>query len=357
MRLTHLHCRAFRCLDEIDLAPAPGLNVIRGNNAQGKTSILEAIYYAATARSHRTNADPELVEYGKEAFHVTMRAQRRDREATIEASWWKGAKRFKLNGVAQLRLSDILGKINVVLFTPEDLELIKGGAAERRRYLDVELSQLSPAYLAALQSYRHALRQRNELLRKGNPDDAQMDVWDKQLAAHGELVIAERAAGISELSGYARDSYENIARHEPMSLAYDPNVVPGERFDEVLRKARQTDIRRGMTTHGPHRDDIKILVGGHPARSHASQGQQKSAALAMKLAGLELIHRRTGEYPILMLDEVLSELDDDRAARLFTGIDESVQCIVTTTELDGRRQPFTRDATEFRISQGRIENS
>jgi DNA replication and repair protein RecF len=355
MHLTHVQCRHFRCVDALDFSPAPGRNIIRGANAQGKTSVLEAILYGATSRSHRTAAEADLAQHGEPGFHVRLEAQRNDREVQLDAIWHQGSKRFKVNGVAQSRISDILGRIHIVFFSPEDVDLIKGAASVRRRFLDMELSQISPVYLGALQQYRQVLRQRNELLRVDRPDLALLEVWDVQLARHGALLMEERAGYIEELSRHASQMYGRIAGEEPLTLRYEPDVKTPADLALVLARTQQTDIRRGATGRGPHRDEVAIEIHGRPARQFGSQGQQKSSALAIKLAELELVRGRIGEYPVLMLDEVLAELDDQRARQLFEAIPENVQVITTTTELDHRPAHFGAGWTSYRIDHGRLE--
>lgn len=354
MRLLSLECRDFRCLECLRFLPAPGVNIIRGENAQGKTTLLEALLFAATSKSHRTAAEPELARHGAPGFSVRLKVARRDREVALDAFWHEGAKRFRINGAPQQRVSDILGKVHVVFFCPEDVELVKGGASARRRFLDMELSQLSPGYLAALQQYRAVLRQRNELLRGYRPDPDLLEVWDAQLGAHGALLMQERAAYAGELAELAHAAYADIAGGESLELRYEPDIDgPGEILAQ-LKRVRASDLKRGMTTRGPHRDDLEIRIDAKGARQFASQGQQKSAAIALKVAEARLIRQRVGEWPILMLDEVLAELDDSRARRLFAAVDPEVQCLVTTTELDGRPDRFGADWTSHRMHRGAI---
>jgi DNA replication and repair protein RecF len=353
MRLTRLHCRSFRCLHEINLVPGPEINVIRGRNAQGKTSLLEAILFASTSKSHRTSVESELALRDSEEFHIGLEVQSGSRALNVETHWWKGQKRIKINGAAQTRLSDLLGKVRVVLFAPEDIGLVKGGAAVRRRFMDMALSQLDSAYLAALQKYREVLRQRNELLRGHRPDPALLDVWDVQLAREGAELIRTREAFVNELNELAGQTYARIANGETLRLAYMPDS-PADSLANVLGAKRENDIRRKMTVHGPHRDEISIAVAGTPARSHASQGQQKSAALAIRLAETALIHARAGEHPILLLDEVLAELDAQRARHLFDAIPDGAQCFITTTDLMRVIAPENRAVAEFVIENGAL---
>ncbi|MCX5757987.1 MAG: DNA replication/repair protein RecF [Candidatus Hydrogenedentes bacterium] len=363
MHLVRFTCDGFRSLRAIAFDPAPGVNLIAGDNAQGKTSLLEAILFAATARSHRTYAETELVSTGADFFQIRADAQRSGREVAIDARWYQGVKRFRVNGVLQARISDVLGKLCVVLFSPEDIALIKGTAAHRRKFLDMELSQVSPRYLAALQHYRQALRQRNEILRMPNPEPALLDAWDAQLVQYGSALVQERVAFIARLSHHAATAYRSIAAGESMSLAYEPDVATGDDFGKVLAKTRAVDIRRRATTRGPHRDDLDFRVQEQSARSFASQGQQKTAALAVRLAELELVKERTGEYPILMLDEVFSELDEHRSRQLIEALDPAVQCLLTATAAnyracarDLRQRAFlNRDHAVFRIARGELE--
>lgn len=355
MHILEFTCDGFRSLAQVELRPGPRINVIRGRNAQGKTTLLEALLYAATSKSHRTNNEQELVQHGKQGFHIQALVQRHDRQVVLDAIWWQGAKRFKVNGVAQTRVSDILGKVNLVFFSPEDVDLVRGSAAARRKFLDMELSQLSPHYLNALQQYRQVLRQRNEVLKQHVKDTALLEAWDAQLVQHGRLLMVERTGFISELAGHARTAYDRIAGDEQLSLRYDPDIREASDYAKVLRAACDVDRRQGLTTRGPHRDDVHFEVQERAARQFASQGQQRTAALALKLAELELVRSRTGEYPIFMLDDVLSELDATRARQFFDAIPEGVQCLLTTTEQETERALFGPDSTYFCMKRGHLE--
>lgn len=355
MWLTQLKCHGFRCLGDITFAPGPGLNIIHGDNAQGKTSLLEALLYVCTARSHRTQNERELVCHGEEGFSIGAEAQRSDRTVSLDAHYWQKAKRFKVNGVAQTRVSDILGRINTVFFSPEDVGLIKGGATLRRRFLDMEIAQINPRYLAALQQYRQILKQRNSLLKQYRPDVGLLEVWEAQLAPHGMVLMEERARFVDALSVEATAAYHRIASQEALALTYAPDVADGTELTEVFARTRDTDIRRKQTTRGPHRDDVDIVIEGKSARVFGSQGQQKSAALALKLAEIGLIHDQTGEYPILMLDEVLAELDAHRAGHLFESLGDNVQCLVTTTERELTEKIGARPYQRYQMIRGQLE--
>lgn len=354
MQLTSLTCDGFRCIEHLEFAPAPGVNVIRGGNAQGKTTLLEALLFLVTARSHRSTMESELVRRGGDYFRIQGRFERHEHPLEMEVNWWRGAKRFKVNGVSQERVSDILGKVNVVFFSPGDVDLVRGPGSGRRRFLDMEISQLSSRYLHALQRYRDVLRQRNEILRRPEPDEAMLDVWDAQLAEHGEVIRSERNAFVDGLSGLAAEAYERVAGGERLSVRYAPDVGMDTPLADALQKSRTADLKRGVTSRGPHRDEIELIVAEAPARAYASQGQQRTAALALKLAEVTLIRERAGEYPILMLDDVLSELDEDRSRRLLEAAPEDVQCFLTTTGLDGARPGWDSSWTEFLIEAGNL---
>ena len=355
MLLTSLHCRHFRGLEDIVFEPGTGVNIIYGANAQGKTSVLEAILYAATTRSHRTTTDAELAQHGGNEFHITANVTANDSPGTIEVHWWKGAKRFKINGVAQPRLSDVLGKLCVVFFSPEDIALVKGPASTRRLFLDMELSQLHPIYLRALQQYRKALRQRNELLRHHSCDPDLLAVWETQLAEYGKTLITERQEAIGELSVIAGELYAQLIENEPLSLSYQPDINDADAIVDILQKTRTADMTRKNTGRGPHRDELVIQIAGKSARTYGSQGQQKSAALILKLAEVELMRRRVGEYPVVLLDEAPAELDNDRARRLLEAVPEEAQAIITTAQPIELFPLSQQHAALFQIERGHLE--
>ncbi|MBI4559663.1 MAG: DNA replication/repair protein RecF [Candidatus Hydrogenedentes bacterium] len=355
MRLNELTCSGFRCLGELQFLPIPGVNIVHGRNAQGKTSLLEAAYFAVTSKSHRTNTESELVRHNHDRFQIRAEVARRDREVRIEVNWWQGTKRIKVNHVALSRVSDLLGRANIIFFSPEDIALIQGAASVRRRFFDMEMAQLQPSYLAALQQYRQVLRQRNQLLRQPTPDLPQLEAWDEPLARHGAVLIEERRKFLRDLAPLATRAYAHIAPDEPVEIRYHPDVPDAAALPKTLLKARNSDLRQGVTNRGPHRDDFEVYVSGKPARIFASQGQQKTAALALRLAEIELVHDRTREYPILMLDEVMAELDAARAERLLDSIHPDVQCVLTTTNLNASLPSAQRASAHFLMQGGRLE--
>jgi len=355
MRLTRIHCRGFRGLETIDFSPGPTLNILSGANAQGKTSVLEAVLYAATTRSHRSVADDVLPRYGTDEFHIHIEAETLTGKVAIEAHWWRGAKRFKVDEIAQTRLSDLLGRVCIVFFAPEDIQLVKGAASRRRLFLDMELSQLIPAYLRALQQYRTALRQRNELLRRQCNDAALFEPWEEQMAMHGSILVRERSAYIEELAVIAAELYEKIVQAEALELNYKPDIPDTETMTAILAEARRGDSIRKTSGRGPHRDDIDINIAGKSARVYGSQGQQKSVALVVKLAEMELMYRRRNEYPVVLLDEALAELDAERSAHLLASIPKEAQVIITTAQPDLLPPSLLQQSRHYHIERGSLE--
>lgn len=298
-----------------------------------------------------------MVCTGHDRFHVRGDVCRQEGALTIEAHWWKGEKRFKINGVTQSRVSDILGRLCVAFFSPEDVYLVRGTAALRRRFLDIALSSVDASYLHALQDYRHALRQRNRILREPGTAPALLDAWDGRLADSGTILVRERTAFVKPLAEYVTKTSAAISPNEALSLAYCPSVSQDASLHEVLLQNRALDLRHGVTMRGPHRDDLEFLMEGRGARRFASQGQHRTAALSLKLAELQLVRERIGEYPVLLLDDVFSELDAKRSAGLFAVLDPQVQCLLTTADAASMSNPTAANRACWRVHGGRIEKA
>ena len=354
MHVTSLELRQFRSYERLELTPGEGMNVFVGQNAVGKTNLLEALHLCCTARSHRTSRDEEMIRWGQRGGFVRVRTLQRDgtHEISVHLTRERGQKKTVRIAQRQAeRIGELFGHVFGVLFSPEDLFLIKGGPSERRRFLDMQLSQLRPDYFYALQRAARALSQRNALLREieHRPSmKSTLDLWDEQLAEAGATVAAGREQFAGALQELAREEHAFLTDgRERLTLgmvgvasgAPDPKAVLLER----LRATRQEDLRRGTTTTGVHRDDLALAINGKDARLYASQGQQRTAVLALKLAQTAFARREKGETPILMLDDVMSELDPERRRQLCARID-TMQTFVTCTDLsdlagaaDGRR--------------------
>ena len=342
MRITSIQLADFRNYPRAELRPCEGITVLYGDNAQGKTALLESVVLSCTGRSHRTPRDRELIRWGQETGRVYIQAQRQDGSHEVEMLLSQQKRKIvKVNGRVLQRTGELMGHVSGVLFAPEDLRIVKDGPAERRRFIDMELSQIRPAYYYALQRYAHALMQRNKLLRDAPLNPALRDTlqdWDAQLARHGAAVMAMRRAFVSRISEAAHENHLEIsggqedlrARYLPSLEAEDDDLEAA--LLQALAVARETDIRRGVTSVGPHRDDLMLTLSGMDARVYGSQGQQRSTALSLKLAELDIMRRELGEAPVLMLDDVMSELDPQRRRHLLGRL-EGIQTIVTCTDL------------------------
>lgn len=341
MRITGAKLNHFRNYENCEFSPCGGVNVLLGDNGQGKTNLLEALYLCCTGRSHRTRQDRELIRWDADFASVQARAERADGSHEVEVILPRAGKRkIKIAGREAARSGELLGHVTGVLFSPEDLRTVKDGPAERRRMVDMTLSQLRPAYYYALQRYNRALKQRNEALRAAAEHASllgTMDLWDEQLAAAGAELMRHRRAYIEKLSASAEETYRQIAGGgERMQVRYAPSVSAGDDVEnnlDALFAARETDVRRLTTSVGAHRDEVLLTVEGREVRVYGSQGQQRTAALSLRLSELSVMRDELGEWPVLMLDDVMSELDPSRRRQLIGRL-EGIQTIVTCTDRD-----------------------
>ena len=380
MRLTHLSLHNVRNYVRLELDLPPGVIVLLGDNAQGKTNLLESIYYLATSRSSHAGADRELVNWlavEQEPLPYARfvgRVARGESETTVEITLtqqqnngMRYRKQIRLNGVAK-RALDLLGQLTVVLFLPEDIGLVSGSPSGRRRYLDVMLCQIDPVYCQSLSHYNRVVTQRNALLRdlrERGGDPAQLKFWDGRLVEHGAYLVARRQgalAGLDELAWAIHGELTDGA--ERLHLRYQPSVEAagseevnaiGMAFVDQLRSLRHREIPAGMTLVGPHRDEVRFLIDDVDAGVYGSRGQQRTAALALKLAEVHLMHQETGEYPVLLLDDVLSELDAIRRRFLVQWLDHGPQqAVLTTTNLHALPETFLQRCRLWRVTQGRL---
>ena len=362
MELEHLWITDFRNYATADLEPAPaGLTVVVGGNGEGKTNLLEAVGVLATLRSFRGAPGEALVRAGAEAGVVRAEGRRDGRLLLIEAELHRsGRDRVQVNRQPLRRAKDLLGALQVTVFSPDDLDLVKGGPASRRRYLDELLVSLHPRHDATQAEIERVLRQRNALLRqaggRATPEVvATLDVWDTKFAAAGEALTAARLGLIAALQPLVTDAYARVAaatrlRGGPTTVGLAHQASWQGSLAEALVAARPEDLRRGMTTVGPHRDELGCWIGDLPARTHASQGEQRTLALGLRLGGHRLVAARVGSPPILLLDDVFSELDDDRSAALLDALPAG-QAILTTA---GLPPPATRPARVVRVEGGKL---
>ena len=371
MQITELTLRSYRSYETLHLAFDPGVQIFLGANAQGKTNIIEALYYAAFGRSHRTSSDAELIRVGEDGAHIALSFRRHDVPGALSFTFARGARRRIEYAGESLRQRDLVGILPMVLFSPEDLFLVKGAPALRRRYLDAELSQASPAYYGELLRYTRILKQRNAVLkdireRLAAPDD--LLPWDAQLAKSAAYIVTRRTSAVAQLGALSARVQSVLAAGEELTLVYDIAGAAPESgakddmterlylwYNKMLREGRARDIARAATGVGPHLDDLVLRVGGMNLRSFGSQGQQRTGALALKLAELFYLQENVGEAPILLLDDVMSELDADRRRALLDFIrHENIQTFITAT--DAAYFPAERMGTYRYVEAGKVRD-
>ncbi len=354
-RLTLKHVRIY---DALALEAHPDLNIFVGDNAQGKTTVLEAVHMLALAKSHKPAKDQDIIQEGAQFAHIEARCAFDKRPLTLSLTLTKNGKKAKYNKIDMPRLSDYVGNLNVVMFAPEDLDLIKGGPRERRRFLDVEIGQLSKAYLMNLGHYRRLLRERNDVLkglaRSDKFDRRVLDVITEQLAHYGEKIVAARAAYLDTLNDRVRATLATLApSDEPVKLVYEPSTEGS--LLARYRKKTKLDLVTQSTQLGPHRDDIVFERGERSFKQQASQGQIRTVALALKLAVANHIEATKGKPPIVLLDDVFSELDKTRQATLLSSLPTNTQLFITTTHIDHITDHQNLACRVFTIRQGAIE--
>ncbi len=369
MHLIDIKLQNFRNYEKQELSFSPSINVLIGENAQGKTNLIESIYFLAMARSHRTARDRELIGWEKDLAKVEGLLEKKSHSVPLEIILSKSGKIAKFNHLEQKKLSNYIGQLNVILFAPEDLSLVKGSPSVRRRFIDMELGQMNKIYLHHLVQYQQILRQRNKFLKQARYnksfDQIYLDVLTEQLAAEGAEVLFYRFQFIEKLNKWAKEVQANISDNkESLVIEYKTmnelnDELTVEEIFEILKEnytAIQTqEIDQGTTTIGPHRDDLVFYVNERNVQTYGSQGQQRTTALSLKLAEIELMHEVTGEYPILLLDDVLSELDDSRQTHLLESIQNKVQTFITTTSLDGIQMELLDNPLIFYVKNGIIE--
>ena len=349
----------FRNYREEKLQFHENVNIFLGDNAQGKTNLLEGIYISAFGRSFRFGNDSEMIRFGEKNCYVKTTASRAGREISVEAAIGENEKGIKLNGVKIRKTSELLENILIVVFSPEDLKIVKGDPEKRRRFMDRELCQIRPSYYSDLSSYKRILAQRNALLKERSAKDEDFYVWDSKLSFYGARLIIKRAAFAEKINRISKTIHENITDgKENLAVAYDPSVFSGETTEEVFLKAlsenRKNDTYKGNTEKGPHKDDLKISVNGVDIRKYGSQGQQRTAALSLKLAELGIIKEETGEEAVLLLDDVLSELDAKRQRFLINSL-SGVQLFITATEISKSVKEKLPEGYTFIIRNGKAE--
>ncbi|KRN04871.1 DNA replication/repair protein RecF [Holzapfeliella floricola] len=371
MYLKQLNMVNYRNYKQLNVQFSPNINIFIGKNAQGKTNLLESIYYLAFARSHRTNVDRQLINFESPFAKVSSRIYKRQTSNILELVTSNRGKKASINHLEQKRLSAYIGQLNVVLFSPENLNLIKGSPSQRRRFLDLEFGQIDNRYLISLARYQRILKQRNTFLKKmtyqKEPDFLYLEVLTRQLVDVAAIVIELRLKYLTHLEQMAKDIHFQISNQtETLAFHYqtanydfkqknDKQTVVDFLINQ-FSKVQNREIKLGTTLIGPHRDDINFEINDKDLQSFGSQGQQRSCVLSLKLAEIKLIKQVTHESPILLLDDVLSELDSKRQAALIEIIDEDIQTFITTTDLDSVSKELQHKPTIYEVSNGNLVN-
>lgn len=337
MYIESIELKNYRNYETLSLKFDEGTNIFYGDNAQGKTNILEAAYLCGTTKSHRGSRDREMIHFDKEEAHIRMFVRKDGVSRKIDMHLKKNKpKGIAIDGIPIRRAGELFGILNIVFFSPEDLNIIKNGPGERRRFLDLELCQLDKLYLSDLSSYNHILNQRNKLLKDISFQESlknTLDVWDEQLAHYGKSIIESRKKFTEEINGIMEEIHSSITGNkEHIKLIYEPSTQSSE-FLEMLSKNRERDCKFKQTSCGPHRDDFCVMVNGIDIRKYGSQGQQRTAALSLKLSEIYMVKKVIRDMPVLFLDDVLSELDSNRQNYLLNSISH-VQTMITCTGLD-----------------------
>ena len=369
MRIKRLKVENFRNLEKLDIEFSDGVNIIYGNNAQGKTNIIEAIYIFSFGKSFRANRDIELLKFDKEYFLSNIEIIKKDRELEMDFGFDRlsNKKMIKVNGVIQKKISDIIGKLNVVVFKPEDIKIVTDAPSVRRKYIDYLISSISKVYLENITKYKKVLEERNNLLKeikaklKGNRvleknDEDFLDVYDKLLSKLNCEIYNERKRVIEKLNNYIYDIHlkltENYINNEKLHIKYVSNVEEDiQKMYNDLIKSRLNDINKGYTSFGIHRDDYIISINSLDVSIYGSQGQKKSSIISLKLSELKVIEEVIGEKPVLLLDDYMSELDERRRLK-FLDIIEDIQIIITTTH---KISIDEKENTYFYVDNGKIE--
>ena len=366
MIIKSLELSDFRNYENLKIDFSSGTNILYGDNAQGKTNILEAIFMSATTKSHKGSKDKEIIRFGKDEAHIRTILDRDNAEYRVDmhlrSSKTKG---IAIDGQKIKRASDLIGKLNVVFFSPEDLSIIKNGPSERRRFMDMELCQLDQVYLNSLSKYNKLVVERNKVLKDlfDHPENSVLlDVQDKQLCEYGSVIIKTREKFIGDLNEIIRPIHNKLTGgKENLSIYYEPNVDATD-FEKKLSSSRQRDIYAKQTTVGPHKDDFSFIVKRNSdnsekidIRKFGSQGQQRTASLSLKLSEIEIVKKAKKENPVLLLDDVLSELDSNRQNYLLNTIGD-IQTIITCTGLD----EFVNNRFEidklFKVTEGTVNS-
>ena len=374
MKIKSLKLLYFRNYLSTNIEVHPSLNVLVGNNANGKTNIIESIFCLALGKSYRTKSDSECIMFGETATAMSCIVNKNDRELDIMLGINNKGKSAKIAGIKKTKLTDFVGELNVVLFSPEDLQIVKGSPALRREFMNREFYQFSRIYHKYYLMYQHLLKQRNSYLKdmRKNPKDemslAYLETLTSQLAKVALYITKERVSFVQDISKLTYKNMLNISNgQETLKIKYKSSVLDAlniaeindesfteENLTKVIMKKSFDDIMRGSTKIGPQHDDLEFYINDLDAKMYASQGQQRSIVLSLKLAEINFLKEKTGTYPVLLLDDVLSELDKNRQLKLLDAINENVQTFITTPSISDIKEDLLKKAKVFKIEDGNI---
>ena len=374
MRIKSLKLLYFRNYLSMNIDVHPSLNVLVGNNANGKTNIIESIFCLALGKSYRTKSDSECIMFGETATAMSCIVNKNDKDLDIMLGINNKGKSAKIAGIKKTKLTDFVGELNVVLFSPEDLQIVKGSPALRREFMNREFYQFSRIYHKYYLMYQHLLKQRNSYLKdmRKNPKDemslAYLETLTSQLAKVAIYITKERVSFVQDISKLTYKNMLNISNgQETLKIKYKSSVLDAlniteindesfteENLTKVMMKRSFDDIMRGSTKIGPQHDDLEFYINDLDAKMYASQGQQRSIVLSLKLAEINYLKEKTGTYPVLLLDDVLSELDKNRQLKLLDAINENVQTFITTPSISDIKEDLLKKAKVFKIENGNI---
>ncbi len=353
MYIKNIKLLNFRNYEEQEINLNPCINVFYGNNAQGKTNIIESIFLCSIGKSFRTSKEKELIKFNKEISSVYLEYQKSDREGSIKVDL-NDKKNIFINGIKIKKLSELLGNLNIVIFTPDDIQILKEGPSKRRRFLDIMISQLRPNYIHYLNLYNKTLEQRNNYLKQiklENKPQEMLEIWDEKLAEYGEKIYSYRYEFMEKIKNKINLIHSKITEEkEILKIEYESNCSNKEEYLKLLKERRNLDIIKGFTTKGIHRDDFMIYINDELVNVYGSQGQNRTVVLSLKIAEMQVIYDEIGEYPILLLDDFMSELDEKRRKNFLEYI-ENTQVIITCTD---KIENLQKDMKIFQVKKGEI---
>ena len=354
MYITKIKLTNFRNYDEQFIELGKNINVFYGDNAQGKTNVIESIFLASIGKSFRTNKENELIQFNKDFSSVYIEYEKSDRDGNVKIDI-KNKKNIYINGIKIKKLSDLLGNINTVIFTPDDINILKDGPQKRRRFLDIMIGQLRPNYIYLLNMYNKTLEQRNNYLKQikdENKSEDLLDIWDEKLVEYGVQIYNYRNEFIEKLKNKINDIHNKItSEKEEIKIEYISNCINKEIYLKWLKERRKLDIIKGYTTKGIHRDDFNVYINNQLVNVYGSQGQNRTVILSLKISELQVIYDEIGEYPILLLDDFMSELDEKRRKSFLENI-KNTQVIITCTD---KIDIENLDYKIFNVKNGKVE--